>query len=114
MYVGASPEYWFLMVTIIWIPFGVMLLNMLPKVIVLREPSEEIKVSIRADDSLSKTEVHPEQVNIILRTLYFILLDWWVNALWMEAAYAICATIIGLPVGFWMFDRVPAIVSLKR
>jgi uncharacterized membrane protein YccF (DUF307 family) len=114
MYVGASPEYWFLMVTIIGIPFEVMLLNMLPKVIALREPSEENKISIRADGSLSKTEVYPEQVNIILRALYFILIGWWVSALWMEAAYAIRATIIGLPVGFWMFDRVPAIVSLKR
>jgi uncharacterized membrane protein YccF (DUF307 family) len=105
---------WFLMVTIIGIPFGVMLLNKLPKVIALRQPSQEIRVSIRADGSLSKTEVHPEQVNIILRALYFILVGWWISALWMEAAFAICATIIGLPVGFWMFDRVPAIVSLKR
>ena len=57
---------WFFMVTIIGIPIGVMMLNMLPKVIALREPSEEIKVSVREDGSLSKTEVVPEQVNIIL------------------------------------------------
>jgi uncharacterized membrane protein YccF (DUF307 family) len=105
---------WFFMVTIIGIPIGVAMLNMLPKVIALRQPSEEIKVSIRPDGSLSKTEVHPEQVNIILRALYFIFIGWWVSAIWMEAAYAVCATIIGLPVGFWMFDRVPAVVSLKR
>ena len=105
---------WFFMVTILGISIGVMMLNMLPKVIALREPTEEIKVSVREDGSLSKTEVFPKQVNIILRALYFIFIGWWLSALWMEAAFAICATIIGLPVGFWMFDRVPAIVSLKR
>jgi len=30
------------------------------------------------------------------------------------AAYALCLIIIGLPVGFWISDATPAIVSLKR
>jgi hypothetical protein len=32
----------------------------------------------------------------------------------MEAAYALCMSVIGLPIGFWMFDLVPAVVSLRR
>jgi hypothetical protein len=32
----------------------------------------------------------------------------------MEVAYAISLTVIGLPIGFWMFDQVPALVSLRR
>jgi hypothetical protein len=32
----------------------------------------------------------------------------------MELSYLVCLTIIGLPLGFWMFDRVPALVSLHR
>jgi hypothetical protein len=32
----------------------------------------------------------------------------------MEVAYAACLTIIGLPIGLWMFDQVPMLVSLRR
>lgn len=105
---------WFLMITIIGIPFGVAMLNMLPKVIALREPSHRVMVRTGRDGDLVQREYEPPQVNILLRALYFILVGWWLSAIWMELAYAICLTIIGLPVGFWMFDRVPAILSLKR
>jgi uncharacterized membrane protein YccF (DUF307 family) len=105
---------WVLMVTIIGIPFGVMMLNKLPKVIALREPPREVKIATRRDGSLVKEQVEPEQVHIVLRALYFILVGWWLSALWMEAAYALCMSVIGLPIGFWMFDLVPAILTLRR
>lgn len=106
---------WILMVTIVGIPLGVMMLNMLPKVIALRTPGDpRVLVSVRADGHVSTRPAEKPQVNIILRTLYFLLVGWWLSALWMEAAYAICTSIIGLPVGFWMFDRVPALLSLRR
>lgn len=105
---------WLLMLTVIGIPFGISMLNMLPKVYALREPTHQVRVYSRLDGSLVHEEFEPRQVNIILRILYFILVGWWLSALWMEAAYLLCITIIGLPVGFWMFDRVPAVLSLKR
>jgi uncharacterized membrane protein YccF (DUF307 family) len=105
---------WVLMVTIIGIPFGVMMLNKLPKVIALREPPREVKISTRRDGSLVKEQVEPEQIHIVVRALYFILVGWWLSALWMEAAYALCLSVIGLPIGFWMFDLVPAILTLRR
>jgi uncharacterized membrane protein YccF (DUF307 family) len=105
---------WFFMVTIIGIPIGVAMINMLPKVIALREPTRRVMISTNGNGQVVRRDVEVEQVNIVLRAIYFILIGWWLSALWMEAAYAICLTIIGLPIGFWMFDRVPAILSLKR
>lgn len=105
---------WIFMVTIIGIPIGVAMLNMLPKVIALREPTRRVLVRTGSSGEITQREVEPPQVNIILRALYFILIGWWFSALWMEAAYAVSLTIIGLPVGFWMFDRVPLILSLKQ
>ncbi|HEY9075449.1 MAG TPA: YccF domain-containing protein [Anaerolineaceae bacterium] len=105
---------WILMVTIIGIPLGVAMLNNLPKVIALRQPERKVQISRRNDGTLIRQEIEPEQVNILLRALYFLLIGWWFSALWMEAAFALCASIIGLPIGFWMFDRVPAVLSLRR
>lgn len=105
---------WILMVTIIGIPLGVAMLNMLPKVIALREPTQQVMISRSGEGSLVRRDIAPAQVPFVLRALYFVLVGWWFSALWMEAAYAISLTIIGLPVGFWMFDRVPLVLSLKR
>jgi uncharacterized membrane protein YccF (DUF307 family) len=105
---------WFLMITIIGIPFGVVMLNKIPKVIALREAERQVKYTYRNNGIVEKQALETEQVNIILRSLYFILIGWWFSALWMQAAYALCVSIIGLPLGFWMFDRVPAVLSLHR
>jgi len=105
---------WFLMITIVGIPFGVMMLNMLPKVIALREPTVQTVVVPRRDGSMSTRLYESPQANLLVRALYFLLVGWWLSALWMEAAYAISLSIIGIPIGFWMFDQVPALVSLHR
>jgi uncharacterized membrane protein YccF (DUF307 family) len=105
---------WILMLTVIGIPLGVSMLNMLPKVFALREPTRRVRVYRNPDGSLSEVEIGRPQVNILLRALYFILIGWWFSAIWMEIGYLLTTTIIFLPVGFWMFDRVPAVLSLRR
>lgn len=101
---------WFLMITIIGIPVGIAMLNHIPKVIALREPTQRVMVR----SGVVQHTAEPPQLHFLLRALYFLLIGWWFTALWMELAYAICLTIIGLPVGFWMFDQVPAVLTLKR
>lgn len=105
---------WVCMVTIIGIPLGVWMLNRIPKVIALRESSSVVRITTRPDGSIRKEAVEIRQVNIVLRALYFVLIGWWFTALWLELAYAISMTVIGLPIGFWMFDLAPALLTLKR
>jgi uncharacterized membrane protein YccF (DUF307 family) len=104
---------WLLMVTIVGIPLGIAMLNRLPQVIALRGNRVAVEV-LRHGDQVVQRETRLPQRNIVLRALYFVLIGWWLTALWMEAAYALCLSIIGLPVGFWMFDRVPALLTLQR
>ena len=101
---------WFLGATIIGMPLAVIMLNRIPQVIALRGESELLVQSWGGRTVVSELP----QYSILLRAFYFILIGWWFSALWMELAYALCMSVIGLPFGFWMFDRVPFMVSLKR
>ena len=105
---------WLLMLTVVGIPLGVAMMNLVPVVIALRGQSGGVSIAADGDVTKVTTGTALPQHNIILRSIYFVLIGWWLSAIWMELAYLICLTIIGLPVGFWMFDRVPALVSLRR
>jgi uncharacterized membrane protein YccF (DUF307 family) len=98
---------WFLNVTVIGMPIGAAMLNNVPMVIALRG-RRLVNVS-SAGQVTGVTEIP-----FIIRAIYFVLIGWWLSATWMAVAYALCMTIILLPVGFWMFDLTPMIVSLKR
>jgi uncharacterized membrane protein YccF (DUF307 family) len=108
---------WFLIATILGMPFGVMMLDRLPKIIALRDPSQargNASVVTRNGVTVITPGGPVPQVNLLVRAIYFLLIGWWLSAIWMELAWVVCLTIIGLPLGFWMFDRVPALVSLRR
>lgn len=102
------------MVTIVGIPLGVAIINKLPKLVALREPGEKgLQVTVTQGVTVVG-EARVEQRNIILRAIYFLLVGFWLSAIVMVLAWGFCLTIIGMPVGFWLFDRVPAVLSLHK
>jgi uncharacterized membrane protein YccF (DUF307 family) len=48
-----------------------------------------------------------------LRVVWFALVGWWLGGLVISLAYLCLATIIGFPIAFWLFDRVPFALTLK-
>lgn len=100
---------WILMALIVTMPIGIAMINMLPKVVALREPRQAISVQ---NGVISVGEL--PQRNFLLRAIYFLFVGWWFSIIWMELAWAACASIIGLPIGFWMFDKTPAVLTLRR
>jgi uncharacterized membrane protein YccF (DUF307 family) len=93
-----------LFLTIIGIPLGVMIINKIPYLMALRNTEPIISIAGK------KTQ----QINIFIRIIWFLLLGWELTAIWLTVAYLFCDTIIGMPIGFWMFDKAPALLTLHK
>jgi uncharacterized membrane protein YccF (DUF307 family) len=53
------------------------------------------------------------EIPFLLRVIWFFVLGWELTGVWILIAWALNASIIGLPLGLWMIDRVPQILTLK-
>jgi uncharacterized membrane protein YccF (DUF307 family) len=49
----------------------------------------------------------------LVRVLWFVFVGWWLSGLAITAGYFAALTIVGLPLAFWIFNRVPAITTLR-
>jgi uncharacterized membrane protein YccF (DUF307 family) len=64
--------------------------------------------------STPSTHVYEDRgVPFVIRVLWFFLIGWHVTFWWILAAWVFNITIIGLPVGVWMLDRVPLVLTLR-
>ncbi len=104
---------WILNVLILTMPIGLLMLNMVPRVATLREPSREYRMAEGTGDSLTRA-VPIRQHAFLVRAGYFLVFGWWLSLLWVYGASALAASIIGLPVAFWMYNRVPAVTTPRR
>lgn len=104
---------WILNVTIIGLPLGMALLNNIPKMLALQSPEKQIQ-TVSSKGATIISEVDVPQNNFWLRAAYFLLIGWWWSGIWLVIAYALCATIILLPVGLEMFRLTPAMTTLRR
>ncbi len=100
---------WVLCVTIIGLPLGLWMLNRLPQVVTLAPQRTDLVI---ANGRAYYADV--PQRPFLLRAVWFVFVGWWLSALWLALAWALCASVIGMVVAFWMFDRVPAIITLAR
>jgi uncharacterized membrane protein YccF (DUF307 family) len=99
---------------IIGIPLAIYLFDRLPAIMTLKAPQRKLDVYEDRKGRLETRELRPQQHNLLLRIVYFLLIGWWLSGLWIAGAFALAATIIGTPLAFWMVDRVPFVASLAR
>ncbi|HNW33344.1 MAG TPA: YccF domain-containing protein [Candidatus Ozemobacteraceae bacterium] len=103
---------WLCMLTVIGIPLGLWIFNRIPMIMTLQPDLED-----RYRLELAENEVflgRAEQCPLILRLLWLILVGWWLSLIWINIAYLLTVTVIGLPFGFWMFNRLPWVIFLTR
>ena len=95
---------YFLFLTLLGIPLGVMILNKIPYLLALRQ----------TEPAISYYGVKTAQHNLLIRALWFFLIGGWATIGWLFIGYALACTIIGMPLAFWMFDKAPVILTLRK
>ncbi len=94
---------------IITLPISITMLNKMPQIVALREPKKSLIVVGGA-----LMEVKIPQHSFILRAIYFLLIGFWLTWIWIAASWFLCVIIIGMPLGFMMFDLTPSIQTLRK
>lgn len=51
--------------------------------------------------------------NILIRILWFLFVGWWLSFFVVTLAAFVNCTIIGIPLGIWLMNRIPQVVTLK-
>lgn len=57
--------------------------------------------------------IQPSGPNLLIRALYFVFVGWWLGAIVSSLAWFLNVTIIGLPLGLYLMNRLPAIITLR-
>jgi len=71
----------------------------------------------RADPALLSVAVvgsDMAQRSLLVRALWFVFVGWWASFLVVNVAWLLMVTIVGIPFGIWLIDRVPFVQSLRR
>ncbi len=55
--------------------------------------------------------IQQKQHGLFMRALYFIFIGWWAGLFWLNMGYFLVLTVIGLPVGLLMLNRLPNITG---
>lgn len=102
---------------IITIPIGLAMLNRLPQVMTLKQPSQTTQTQVVTSAGVTQINIQqggPQQYSFLVRAVYYILVGWWAGLLWANIAYFLCLLIVTLPVGIVMFDKLPMVLTLRR
>ncbi len=51
--------------------------------------------------------------NFFLRVIYYIFIGWWAGFFWLNLGFFFCFTVLLLPVGLIMLNRLPTVLTLR-
>jgi len=105
---------WAAGITLIGLPISFYIVNRIPTLLTLRPRRERFTMVTGADGVTRFERIATEQTSALIRLAYFIVIGWWLSAFWMAAAWLLCVTIVGIPLGMMMVNRLPFVFSLHR
>jgi uncharacterized membrane protein YccF (DUF307 family) len=50
---------------------------------------------------------------LLVRAVWFVFVGWWLTGIMSAIAWFFMITIIGLPVGIWLINRIPTFITLR-
>jgi uncharacterized membrane protein YccF (DUF307 family) len=56
----------------------------------------------------------PEELPIGIRALWFVFVGLWAGQVWLLLAWLLNLTLIGLPLGMWMLNQLPQVMTLRQ
>jgi uncharacterized membrane protein YccF (DUF307 family) len=105
---------WVLNVIIVGLPLGLWMLNRVPQVLTLKAVPSFLETSLRDGQFVYVKTTGVPQRSFVVRAIYFVFIGWWLSLIWSNVAWLLCAIILGLPLGIWMLNRLPAVTTLMR
>jgi uncharacterized membrane protein YccF (DUF307 family)/ribosomal protein L40E len=57
---------------------------------------------------------NPAELSIGVRALWFLFVGLWAGQLWLLLAWLLNITLIGLPLGMWMLNQMPQVMTLRQ
>jgi len=57
--------------------------------------------------------IEPKGPGCLVRALYFIFVGLWLGGVWTAIAWVLIVTIIGMPLGLWMLNSLPQVMTLR-
>ena len=55
----------------------------------------------------------PTGPGFLIRAIWFVVIGWWASGIASAIGWVIGLTIIGLPLTFWIFNRIPTVLTLR-
>jgi uncharacterized membrane protein YccF (DUF307 family) len=54
------------------------------------------------------------QRSLLTRALWFVVVGWWATPVVVNAAWFLCGTVVGAPIGIKVINLVPTVLTLKE
>jgi uncharacterized membrane protein YccF (DUF307 family) len=105
---------WAVGLTVVGLPLTFYIANRIPTVLTLRPRRELYQAVVGVDGVTRYQRVATEQSGLLVRLAYFLVIGWWLSGFWMAAAWLLCVSIVGFPLGLMMVNRVPFVMTLHR